>query len=358
MTRRFRLPDETGIFAILIVVLVGFALFSPNFRSFSNGSTLLLNGSVIAFLALGQTFVLLTGGIDLSTGATVAMTGVMAALLMQKGLPWTVAAAIALLAGVLLGTINGLIIHYVKVPAFIVTFSTQGVALSIPLIITGANSISVVDRNFSIIGQGYFLGIPMPVTLLIIAAALAWFMLSWTVFGRHVYAFGGNRDAARLAGVSLSRTTVAVYALSGLCAAFGGLISTSRLMVGFPATGLGNELFFSIAAAVVGGVSLFGGLGTVPGAMIGAVLIAAVSNGMNVSNVSSYWQPLVIGVIILLGVSIDTYRRTISGQPLPAPLARLLRRPPQIETPPPDGPSPAVSSPQLRKELSSHRVRR
>jgi ribose transport system permease protein len=317
LTRRLRIPEETGIFVILLIVLAGFSLISPNFRTLSNGSTLLLNGSVIAFLALGQTFVLLTGGIDLSTGANVALTGMFAALLMAHGLPWTIASLLALLLGVGVGTANGLVIHYVKVPAFIVTFATLGVSSSIPLIITHGNSIVIPDAYFSFIGQGKIAGIPAPVAMLIIAALVAWFLLTSTIYGRHVYALGGNRDAARLAGVNLGRTTVSVYALSGLCAAFGGLIDTSRLMVGFPTTGLGNELFFSIAAAVVGGVSLFGGLGTVPGAMIGAVLIAAVSDGMNVANLSSYWQPLVIGVIILVGVSLDTYRRHITGAGLP-----------------------------------------
>jgi len=196
----------------------------------------------------------------------------------------------------------------------------------VPLIITQGNSVPVLDADFSFLGQGKVAGIPMPVLMLVIAVAIAWFLLTSTIYGRHVYAFGGNRDAARLAGVGLARTTVSVYAISGLCAGFGGLISTSRLMVGFPTTGLGNELFFSIAAAVVGGVSLFGGVGSVPGAMIGAVLIAAVSDGMNVANISSYWQPLVIGVIILAGVSLDTYRRYVTGRGLPPWLRMLLNR--------------------------------
>lgn len=324
---RHRLPEETGIFVILLVVAAGFSVISPSFRTLSNGSTLLLNGSVIAFLALGQTFVLLIGGIDLSTGANVALTGVFAALVMQQGLSWPVASILALLLGTLVGTLNGLVIHYVRVPAFIVTFATLGVASSIPLIITHGNSVIVADPNFSFLGQGTIASIPMPVVMLVIAAGLAWFLLGQTVYGRHLYAQGGNRDAARLAGVKLARVTVSAYAISGLCAGFGGLIDTSRLMVGFPTTGLGNELFFSIAAAVVGGVSLFGGVGRVAGAMIGALLIATVSDGMNVANVSSYWQPLVIGLIILLGVSLDTYRRALTGRALPRWLQSRLRPP-------------------------------
>jgi ribose transport system permease protein len=335
MTRR-RLPDETGIFIVLVVVVVALSVMAPYFRTVDNGLVLLLNGSIIAFLALGQTFVLLTGGIDLSTGANVAMSGVLAALFMRTGLPWTVAALCALACGVLLGVTNALLIHYLQVPAFIVTFSTMGVASAIPLILTGANSILIADPGFSWIGQGRILGIPVPVVVLALSAVVATLFLRWTRPGIHVYALGGNRAAARLAGVNMARTTVLVYAVSGLCGAFGGLIATSRLMVGFPATGLGNELFFSIAAAVVGGVSLFGGVGTIPGAMLGAVLIATVSNGMNILNVSSYWQSLVIGLIILGGVAYDTQRRIRLAKSSPVDSIRddepIIDRPQAVET--------------------------
>lgn len=307
--KRRSLPDETGIFFVLVAVAIGLSVLSPTFRSIDNGLMLLLNGSIIAFLALGQTFVLLTGGIDLSTGANVAMSGVLAALFMQTGMPWVLGVLCALACGVLLGVVNALLIHYLQVPAFIATFSTMGVATAIPLILTGANSILIADAGFAWFGQGAILGVPVPVVFLILAAVIATVFLRWTRPGIHIYALGGNRAAARLAGVNIARTTILVYAVSGLCGAVGGLIATSRLMVGFPATGLGNELFFSIAAAVVGGVSLFGGVGTIPGAMLGAVLIATVSNGMNILNVSSYWQSLVIGLIILVGVAYDTQRR-------------------------------------------------
>src|SRR3984893_7267646 len=155
--RRRRLPEATGIFVVLLLVLVVMGLLSAPFRTLSNGFTLLLNGSVIAFLALGQTFVLLTGGIDLSTGSTVAMTGVLCTVMMQLGLPWPLASLIGLALGVFLGLFNGAIIHYVKIPPFIVTFSTYGVATSVPMILAEAQSISVADERFSVIGNGQFL---------------------------------------------------------------------------------------------------------------------------------------------------------------------------------------------------------
>src|SRR5699024_7051827 len=153
---------------------------------------------------------------------------------------------------------------------------------------------------------------PMPVVLVVLAGVVFAVLLRQTVFGVHVYAVGGSAEASRLAGVRSSGVIIATYMLSGLCAAFGGIITTSRLMVGYPSAGSGNELFYSIAAAVVGGVSLFGGIGTIGGAALGALLIAVVSHGMNVIGVESYWQPLVIGLIILVGVILDTHRRSVS----------------------------------------------
>ena len=318
-TRRRRLPDEAGIAVVVVLVAAIIAVLSPTFHTLDNGKLLLLNGAVIAFLALGQSFVLLTGGIDLSTGSNVGLTGMVAALLMQDGLPWWLAALAAIAVGALVGLINGSLIHFLKLPPFIVTFATFGVAASIPLILTGAKSVLVADEMFAIIGRGALFEIPMPVVLVALFAVGFAVLLRRAATGVHIYAVGGNRETARLAGVPIARVTLLVYTISGVCAAMGGLITTSRLMVGYPSAGSGTELFYSIAAAVVGGVSLFGGIGSIAGALLGAVLIATVSNGMNVLNVESYWQPLVIGLIILAGVAIDTYRRNLS-------LSGLLRR--------------------------------
>lgn len=310
--KKRRMPEEVGIFGILVLVVLTLSLLSSNFATVGNYQILLLNGAVIAFLALGQTFVLLTGGIDLSTGSNVALTGMLAAIAMREGAPWYVAVLVALGAGVVVGIFNGAVIHYLKLPPFIVTFSTFGIAASIPQILTGASSVLVADQGFAVIGRGSLYGIPMPVVLVILAALVFNFVLRRTSTGVHIYALGGNAETSRLAGINIAKNTMLVYALSGLCAGFGGLITTSRLMVGYPTAGSGNELFFSIAAAVVGGVSLFGGVGTILGALLGAILIATVSNGMNVVGVDSFWQPLVIGVIILIGVSLDFYRRKLS----------------------------------------------
>jgi ribose transport system permease protein len=320
---RFRLPPESGIGFVLLVVWVAGYIATPNFLTVSNILVLLLNGSVIGFLCLGQTFVLLTGGIDLACGSIVAMTCVLAAVLMQYfGFPWFIAVIVVLLLGALTGLISGWIINRTGVPPFIVTFAMMGVTASIPQIITGAESIRITQPGYMLLGQARPLGIPCPVIALAVAAMAAAIFLRRTVTGTHIYAVGGNADSARLAGVNLPRIILLVYAISGACAGFGGLIYGSRLMTGYPTAGRGDELFFSIAGAVVGGVSLFGGKGTVLGAMIGATLISSISNLMNVLNVSAFWQPLVIGVIILAGVTFDTLR---SKQRLTFPWQRWLQ---------------------------------
>jgi len=306
--KKITIPQEAGIFFVFLFMVLIFSLLSENFFTLTNASVLLLNGAIIALIALGQTFVLLTGGIDLSTGANVAMSGIIATVLMRAGVPWWMAAIGAALCGSLLGIINGLIIHYIEIPPFIVTFAAMGVASSIPMIITRAESIQITQEEFAWIGQGHVFGIPVPVILVFLAAIVSSILLKNTVLGTHIYALGGNKLAARLSGINVMKTTVFVYAFSGFLAGVAGVVATSRLNVGYPQTGTGNQLFYSIAAAVVGGVSLFGGIGTIRGAIAGVLLIATISNGMNVVNISSYWQPLVIGLIILGGVSFDSKR--------------------------------------------------
>ncbi|MCW5952355.1 MAG: ABC transporter permease, partial [Propionibacteriaceae bacterium] len=250
------------------------------------------------------------------------------------------AGLVAVAAGLGVGLVNGSIIHYVKLPPFIVTFSTFGISAAIPQILTGARSVTVADPNFAIFGRGSYVGIPIPVLMLAAAAIILMVVLRQTPTGIHIYAVGGNADASRLAGVNIGRKILTVYAISGVCAGIGGIITTSRLMVGYPTAGSGNEQFYSIASAVVGGVSLFGGVGTILGALLGAILIATVSNGMNVVGVDSFWQPLVIGVIILLGVSLDAVRREFT---LSEGLRRLFGGRGSTGESPPTSPSPQES---------------
>src|SRR5699024_5309928 len=199
-----KVPKEVGIAAVVVLVAIVLSAISPTFRTFSNLEILLLNGAVIGFLALGQAFVLLTGGIDLSAGSNIALTRMAAALIMSAGAPWWVAAVAALLLGLVIGAWNGAGVAILKLPPFIMTFATFGVTASIPLILTGANSVTVADPFFAIIGRGSIFGVPMPVVLVVLAGVVFAVLLRQTVFGVHVYAVGGSAEASRLAGVRSS----------------------------------------------------------------------------------------------------------------------------------------------------------
>ncbi|QSO54086.1 ABC transporter permease [Alicyclobacillus curvatus] len=312
MKRRF--PNELGITIVLVVIAIVLSLLSKMFFTTSNIFTLLLNTVTIGLLALGQSFVLLTGGIDLSVGAVLALSGVFTALAFNAHLPWWLASIIGVITGTLTGLFNGTVIRYTRVPPFIATFASMGVASSIPLIITQANPIPILNNAFGFVGQGFVLKVvPFPVIVFVVVAILAHIVLSRTVFGIHVYAFGGNRESSRLSGINTSRVEILVYTISGTLAGLSGVILAARLASGYPTAGAGNSLFEAISAAVVGGVSLFGGVGTIPGAFVGSLIIGTLSDGMNILNVNSYWQPLVIGLVILIAVTVDTLRAARQG---------------------------------------------
>ncbi|HUW65308.1 MAG TPA: ABC transporter permease [Spirochaetia bacterium] len=312
---RLKFPNESGIIVVLIVIGVGLSLTSPVFFTISNIFTLLLNTVGIGLMAIGETFVLLTGGIDLSVGAVLALSGVITALLLQAHLPWYVGALVGVLSGSAAGFFNGIVIRYTRVPPFIATLACMGVASSIPLIITHANSIPILTKGFASLGQGFiFHYIPIPVIIFLLVALVTHIILWKTVFGVHVYALGGNRESARLSGVNTSRIEVIVYVISGTLAGLSGVILASRLASGYPTAGTGNSLFQAISGAVVGGVSLFGGVGAILGAVVGAMIIGTLSDGMNILNINSYWQPLVIGLVILIAVSADTLRSAQGGR--------------------------------------------
>ncbi|MCY0891978.1 MAG: ABC transporter permease [Acidibacillus sp.] len=312
---KFKFPNELGITAVLVIIAIILSLLSPMFFTTSNIFTLLLNTVNIGLLAIGEAFVLLTGGIDLSVGAVLALSGVITAVVFQAHYPWYIAAIIGILSGMITGLFNGVVIRYTKVPPFIATFASMGVASSIPLIITQANPIPIINQSFSFVGQGFvFQVIPFPVIVFVVVAILAHIILSRTVFGIHVYAFGGNRESSRLSGINTTLTEISVYVISGTLAGLSGVILASRLASGYPTAGAGNSLFEAISAAVVGGVSLFGGIGSIPGAFVGAVIIGTLADGMNILNVDSYWQPLVIGLVILVAVTVDTLRSARKGK--------------------------------------------
>jgi ribose transport system permease protein len=260
-------------------------------------------------LALGQTFVIMTRGIDLSIGGIMALTSCvgLGAIVNLGASPW-VGMLVMLVAGIILGGLNGLATTKIGITPLIVTLAMLGICRGAVFVYTDGANITPVPDVFRTIGSGKFLGFPVLVLIVIVLALVAHVILSSTVFGRSVYATGGNEVASRLAGIRTDLVTIAVYCISGLCAAIAGLLETSRLESAGPRAGMGIELTV-IAAAVIGGTSLFGGQGSVPGTLLGVILISLVSNAVNLLEVPPAWDELVKGVVIFLAAMVDVYRR-------------------------------------------------
>ena len=262
--------------------------------------------SINALIAFGMTFVILTGGIDLSVGSILALTGAVTAGLMASGMDPILAMFLGLLLGAILGAINGVIIAKGKVAPFIATFATMTIYRGLTLVYTEGKPISGLgdSQAFQLLGKGYFFGIPVPVITMAIAFAVLYFILKKTTFGRRVYAVGGNEEASRLSGISVDRIKIYVYSLTGALAALSALILTSRLNSAQPTAGNMFELD-AIAAVVLGGTSLTGGRGWIVGTVIGALIIGVLNNGLNLIGVSSFFQQVVKGAVILIAVLLD-----------------------------------------------------
>lgn len=287
---------------VVVSILMGFA--SDSFFSVSNILNVLRQVAVVAILAVGMTFVILTGGIDLSVGAVMALAGTIGAgLMVHFGLPGWLGLLAGVGIGIGLGMFNGLLVAWGRMPAIIVTLATMGIARGIGLIYSGGYPISGLPSWISWFGVGRIGIVPVPVVIMLIIYALAWVLLQRTPFGRHVYAIGGNELAARLSGVKTGRVKLAVYAISGLTASLAAVILTGRLMSGQPNAGVGFELD-AIAAVVLGGTAIAGGRGLILGTLIGAVLLGILSNGLNLMGINPYLQDIIKGFIILLAIYI------------------------------------------------------
>lgn len=297
-----KLGPLIGLFLLVIVI----TLLNPSFLSVNNLLNVLRQVSISALIAFGMTFVILTGGIDLSVGSTLALTGATAASLLASGTDPIIAMGAALILGVLLGAVNGVIITKGKVAPFIATLATMTIYRGLTLVYTEGRPVSGLGDSaaFQMFGKGYFFGIPVPVITMIITFVVLYFILHKTTFGRRVYAVGGNEEASKLSGISPDRVKIAVYAITGLLAAMSALILTSRLNSAQPTAGESYELD-AIAAVVLGGTSLTGGKGWIFGTLVGALIIGVLNNGMNLIGVSSFFQQVVKGVVILLAVLID-----------------------------------------------------
>lgn len=304
--------DETGIFLALIAELIIFSQLSPFFFTAENLLNVSLQVSITAIIAAGMTFVILTAGIDLSVGSLVAFVGVISASLLKVSDSFTLSLFLALLGGLATGAASGaaagFFITRFNITPFIVTLALMTIWRGAAFVYTDGRPVWNLPEGFAFFGNGRIWGIPFPTIVMIIIFIIAFIVLKYTRFGRYVYAVGGNIRAAKLAGIKTNLILISVYMISGVMAAIGGILLTSRINSGQPNSGLMYELDV-IAAVAVGGTSFFGGRGTITGTFIGSMLIAVLRNGLNLMNVGSYIQQVIVGVVILLAVMLDQVRK-------------------------------------------------
>jgi ribose transport system permease protein len=298
------LSTFSGLFLLVLV----FFILSPYFLTVNNILTVATQTAVIAIIAIGQTYVLITGGIDLSIGSNIALSAMVAGICMRANLPVSFAIMAGLLTGMLSGTLNGIMVAFGKLPPFIATLGMMTVARGLAYTITKALPIANLPRSFTVFGTDRTFGIPNPVIIMVLLSLIFGFILAKTKFGRHVYAIGSNFEAARLSGVNNKRVQMWVYIFSGLLAAFAGLIVAARIITAQPAAGDGYELD-AVASSVIGGASTMGGEGTIAGTFIGAFVIGVLRNGLNLISVSPYVQKIVIGIVIVASVFLDKIKR-------------------------------------------------
>jgi len=296
-----------GILPILVAICVIFSLVTPNFLSLGNLINVIRQASINIVLATGMTFVILTGGIDLSVGSILGVTAVVGVLVsLVPGLGWFAVPA-ALIAGVFLGLLNGSLVAYLGLPPFIVTLGSYTALRGVAYLVANGTTVINRDLNFAWVGNNYVGPIPWLVIIAFLAVLASWFVLRRTVLGRHIYAVGGNIRAARLTGIKVSRVLLFVYGVSGLLSGLGGIMSASRLYSATGMLGQGYELD-AIAAVILGGTSFTGGIGTIWGTLLGALIIALLNNGLTLMNVSFFWQLVVKGLVIIIAVTIDKVR--------------------------------------------------
>ncbi|MDO5647239.1 ABC transporter permease [Paracoccus sp. (in: a-proteobacteria)] len=304
-------------FASLIILVIGFSLASPNFFQVSNIMAILQATSVNGVLAIGVTLIIITGGIDLSIGTLMTFCAVMTGVVLTwAGMPLPLGVAAAIATGAACGLVSGVLVAKMKIPPFIATLGMMLILKGLSLIVTGTRPIYFNDTpGFTTISQGSLIGsvipafpVPNGVLILFIVAAVTAWILSRTVLGRYTFALGSNEEAVRLSGVNVDRWKMAIYALAGAIVGIGGLLIASRLNSAQPALGLGYELE-AIAAVVIGGTSLAGGRGTVLGTLIGALIMAVLTNGLRVLSVAPEWQTVITGAIIIAAVYADQLRR-------------------------------------------------
>ena len=311
LTRKILGQREMGVIIPLILAIILFSVFSNTFMTFENITNVLRITSFTFITAIGMTYLMIAGGWDLAVGAVYALAGVLAGLLMTSGLAIPLAILAAVIVGVVFGVINGFFVQVIKLPPFIATMGTMYMARGFVLGFRKGEAVYPLPDNFNALGQGNLMigsvGIPYVVVIAIALGIIATLILRYTVYGRMLFAVGGNAETARLAGIPAGGIRFSAYVLTGALAALTGVLMAARLGSAQPNVGSGFEMTV-IAACVIGGVSLNGGAGKIYGAFMGSLFMALITNGMTMIKVSSYWQQLVLGIVLLLACSLDFFR--------------------------------------------------
>jgi inositol transport system permease protein len=301
-----QIMGKYGMLFVLIGMIILMSFLSDAFLATQNLINIVRQISFIGIVAMGVTMVIITTGIDLSAGSVIALVSVVVASFAQTGeYPLFVPILAGLCIGAFAGFVNGFITAKGKIPAFIATLGMMTAARGLALLYSGGRPIGNLDESFLFLGKGTILGIPFPIVMFILIGIISHLLLSKTKFGKYTYAIGGNEQAAKIAGVNVDRYRIMIYAYAGILAAIAGIMLSARIGSGQPSLGVMYELD-AIAAAVIGGTSLNGGIGTIPGTIIGALIIGVLNNGLDLLGVSSYWQQILKGAIIVTAVLLDS----------------------------------------------------
>lgn len=304
--------DQLGIVLVLAILVIAVSFTNSTFYSIKNIINVLRSTAFIFMIGIAITYVLITGGLDMSVGRVMAMAGVLSAMAAQSGIPLPACILIGLAFGFVVGMFNGLMIVKLNIPPLIVTLGMMYICDGLVLIVTKGSPVYPLPDAFKKLGQGTILGLPNIVIIALVLAIIGAFVLRHTRYGRHVYSTGGNRETARLAGINVGATQISVYVLSAMVSALAGILMAGRLNSAQPSSGNGYEMTV-VAAVIIGGTSMFGGAGSILGTLLGSLLMTVIENVLLLMRISAYWQSLIVGIIIIFAVGLDQYRRKKYG---------------------------------------------